>query len=53
MRRDIRKCIAFAGYRIRYADQNELLENIKENMSPSKLSKISDEGSEFEDDIDS
>lgn len=47
MRRDIRKCIALSGYRIRYADQNELLENIKENMSPSKFGKNYHNGSDF------
>lgn len=47
MRKDIRKCIAFAGYRIRYADQNELLENLKDNISSSKFSDKFEDQSEY------
>jgi hypothetical protein len=47
MRKDIRKCIAFAGYRIRYADQNELLDILKDDMSHSKSINKFEEGSEF------
>ena len=53
MRKDIMKCIAFAGYRIRYADQNELLEYSKDKMNPSKSPNKFEEESEFQDDIDS
>jgi hypothetical protein len=31
MRKDIRKCISLGGYRIRFADQNEIIENLKES----------------------
>lgn len=51
MRKDIKKCIALSGYQVRFADKDELIEKMKENMSPSKLSK--NNGSDFEDEIDS
>jgi hypothetical protein len=51
MRKDIIKCIALSGYQVRFADKDELIEKMKENISPSKLSK--NNGSDFEDEIDS
>ena len=54
MRKDIRKCLAISGYKIRYADHNDLIENLKEQelLIDNNIEEISIDSQKMEIDDD-